>query len=99
MVLIGLYLTTVLKNFAISAAHKHGGAHTLLLSWPFEQADKEGAMCYVHGEEGGELVKACEEQGFVRMDECLVDLTMGGLEGIYTHVAMVREPKTKVLEK
>lgn len=89
----------MLKNFATSLAHQHGGASALLLSWPFEQADKEGAVCYVHGEEGGALVKACEERGLVRMDECRIDLTLGGLEGIYTHVAMVREPKRKLLKK
>lgn len=50
-------------------------------------------MCYVDGEVGGERVKLCEELGFVRMDECQIDLTLGGLEGMYTHVAMVREPK------
>lgn len=90
----------MLNNLAVSPAHKRSGASSMLLSWPFERADKEGAMCYVDGEEGGERVKLCEELGFVRMDECHVDLTLGGLEGMYTHVAMVREPRKRpTLEK
>lgn len=55
-------------------------------------------MCYVDGEEGGEIVKLCEELGFARMDEFHLDLTLGGLEGVYTHVAMVRQPKAIMLE-
>ena len=82
----------MLNSLATSPTHK-GDASTLLLSWPFQRADREGAMCYVDCEEGGERVKLCEELGFVRMDECHIDLTLGGLEGIYTHVAMVREPR------
>lgn len=54
-------------------------------------------MCYVDAEKGGELVKLCEELGFVRMDEFHLDLTLGGLEGVYTQVAMVREPKAITL--
>ncbi|KAF6236412.1 hypothetical protein HO173_005504 [Letharia columbiana] len=80
-------MSFVLNSLATSPTHK-GDASTLLLSWPFQRADREGAMCYVDCEEGGERVKLCEELGFVRMDECHIDLTLGGLEGIYTHVAM-----------
>ena len=83
----------VLNNFAVFPAYMEGGAGAMLLSWPFERADEEGVMCYVDVEEGGETMAAAEKVGFVRADQFVIDLTMGGLEGVYTHVALVREPK------
>ncbi|KAM0805864.1 hypothetical protein BDR22DRAFT_829503 [Usnea florida] len=65
----------------------------MLLSWPFERADEEGVVCYVDVEEGGETMALAEKVGFVRVDQFVIDLTLGGLEGVYTHVALVREPK------
>ena len=68
------------------------------MTWPFEQADKEGLICYLDSQADGEGIKLYESLGFVKVDECQGDLTMCGLEGTYTHVAMVREPKKLVLK-
>ena len=55
-------------------------------------------MCYLDGEEGGACVTFAAELGFVKVDQFEIDLTLGGLEGVYTHVAMVREPNTTKVE-
>ena len=68
------------------------GAGTLLVTWPFEQADRDAIACYFDSEEGGEEMKLYESLGFVEVDEFHIDLRDCGLEGLYTHVAMVREP-------
>ncbi|CAD6586158.1 MAG: hypothetical protein ASARMPRED_002458 [Alectoria sarmentosa] len=78
--------------------HQRRGAGSLLVTWPIEQADKEGLICYLDSEADGEGIKLYESLGFVKVDECHVDLTMCGLEGTYTHVAMVRQPKKLVLK-
>ena len=83
----------MLNNFAVFPAHREGDAGAMLLAWPFERADEEGVVCYVDVEEGGETMAAAEKVGFVRVDQFVIDLTLGGLEGAYTHVALVREPK------
>ncbi|CAF9929205.1 MAG: hypothetical protein ALECFALPRED_004271 [Alectoria fallacina] len=68
------------------------------LTWPFEHTDKEGLICYLDSQVDGEGIKLYESLGFVKVDECHVDVTMWGLEGTYTHVAMVRVPKKLVLK-
>ena len=85
-------VAAVLHNFAVFPAHKEGGAGAMLLSWPFGRADEEGVVCYADVEEGGETMALAEKVGFVRVDRFEIDLTLGGLEGLYTHVALVKEP-------
>ncbi len=65
----------------------------MLLTWRFERADKEGMVCYLDTEADGKAVALYEKHGYVKVDECKVPLWACGLEGVYTHVAMVREPK------
>lgn len=66
----------------------------MLLTWPFERADKEGMVCYLDTEADGRVIALYEKHGYVKVAECEVPLWGCGLEGVYTHVAMVREPKT-----
>ena len=73
--------------------HQRRGAGSMLLTWAFERADKEGMVCYLDTEANGKVIALYEKHGYVKVDECHVDLGVCGLEGIYTHVAMVREPK------
>lgn len=93
-----LFLLTVLNQVFTFPNHQRRGAGSLLVTWPFEQADKEGLICYLDSQADGEGIKLYESLGFVKVDECQGDLTMCGLEGTYTHVAMVREPKKLVLK-
>lgn len=83
----------MLSHLSTFPSHQRRGAATLLVTWPFEQADREGIVCYLTSQADGQGVKLYERLGFQKVDECHVDLTMCGLEGMYTHVAMVREPK------
>lgn len=41
----------------------------------------------------GTLIALYEKNGYVKVGECEVDLGDCGLEGVYTHVAMIRKPK------
>lgn len=62
------------------------------MSWVFERADKEGVVCYL--DTVGEGVSLYEKLGFVKVDECELDLEeLGFGEGKLRHIAMVREPK------
>lgn len=91
-------LLLVLNHVFTFPEHQRRGAASLLVTWPFEQADREGIVVYLDSEEGGEGVKLYERLGFKKVDICHVDLTLCGLEGVYTHVAMVREPKKVTAE-
>lgn len=73
--------------------HQRRGAGSMLLTWPFEDADKEGMVCYLDTEADGKLIALYEKHGYVKVAECEMPLEACGLEGFYTHVAMVREPK------
>lgn len=85
----------VLDKLATTPERSHDGASTLLLTWPFERADGEGALCYV----AGERVRLCEGLDFVRVDKCNTELSLRSAEGVYTCVAMVREPRRCLLSK
>ena len=71
----------------------------MLLTVPFEDADKLGMACYLDTEMDGKAMALYEKHGYVKVDECVVPLGVCGLEGVYTHVAMVREPKIVVVKK
>lgn len=49
-------------------------------------------MCYLDTEADGKVIALYEKVGYVKVGECKIDLQVCGLEGIYTHVAMIREP-------
>ena len=53
----------------------------MLLTWPFERADKEFVVSYLNTEADGKVIALYEKPAW-------------GLEGVYTHVAMVRELKS-----
>lgn len=89
---------TVLNQVFTFPNHQRRGAGSSLVTWPFEHTDKEGLICYLDSQVDGEGIKLYESLGFVKVDECHVDVTMWGLEGTYTHVAMVRVPKKLVLK-
>ena len=85
--------TLGLNHLSTFPNHQRRGAGTLLLTWFFEQADEEGILVYLNSEAGGEAVGLYKKVGFRKVDECEIDLTRYGLEGMYRNVAMVREPK------
>lgn len=54
---------------------------------------KRGRVCYLDTEADGNVIALYENIGYVKVDECEVGLGLCGLEGVYTLVAMIREPK------
>ena len=51
-------------------------------------------MCYLDTEADGKVIGLYEKMGYVKVDQCEVELGVCGLyEVLYIHVAMVREPK------
>lgn len=83
----------MLDQLVTLPAHQRRGAGSMLLTWPFDRADKEGVVCYHDTEAGGKAVALYEKLGYVKVDQCETSLDACGLEGVYTHVAMIRKPK------
>ena len=65
----------------------------MLVTWPFERADREGVACYLETDLDLKVMALFERNGFVKVDECHIEVELLGYEGFYTNVAMVREPK------
>ena len=86
----------MLSQLVTLPKHQRRGAGSMLLTWPFERADKEGMVCYLQTEADGKVMALYEKHGYVRVSESEIPLQVCGLEGVYTHVAMVREPKAVV---
>lgn len=87
-----IFLFVVLNQLGTLPEHQRRGAGTLLLTWPVERADREGVVCYLEAEADGMVIAWYEKHGLVKVDECEVSLRSCGLEGVRTHVAIIREP-------
>lgn len=85
--------TLVLNQLVTLPEYQRRGAGSMLLTWPFERADKEGMVCYLDTGADGKVIALYEKHGYVKVAECEVPLWACEIEGVYTHVAMVREPK------
>ena len=67
----------------------------MLISWGLQRANAEGIVTYLDTELDGSVVKMYEKHGFAKVDEVQVPLSTCGLEGNYTHIAMIKEPKSE----
>ena len=90
MILIPIELNVL----AAEPAHRHQGAGSMLFSWAFERADKEGIVCYPQTEADNEgTISLYRRLGFVKVDECSPSLGLVSGTRLNTHIAMVRKPK------
>ena len=69
------------------------------MTWLLGQTDREGIVSYLDSETDGEGLKLYERRGFKKADDGHVDLTLCGIEGVYTLVAMIREAKKVAVER
>lgn len=70
----------VLNQAVTLPEHQRRSASSMLLTWPFERADKGSAVCYLETEADGKMMALYEKSGYVKVDECEVPLAVCGLE-------------------
>ena len=63
----------------------------MLVKWGCEQADKQGVDTYLDTQLNGKGQRMYERQGFVKVDECSMDLQPFGSNRTHTHIGMVRK--------
>ena len=64
----------------------------MLLTWAFKQADEEGIIIYLDTDAESKARDMYERYGFVKVDECHLNLQDFGDEGIHTCIGMIRYP-------
>jgi hypothetical protein len=65
----------------------------MLVSWPIEQADKDGVLLYVDTFIGGPGEACYSKLGFEKVEEHEFDLEPFGGQGKTTYITMLRYPK------
>lgn len=83
----------VLGNVGTLPWYKRKGAATALISWPFEDADRDGMIVYLDTDQDGSARRIYERLGFRRAGEAAFDLSEYGSTGVHTHIGMIREPQ------
>ena len=83
----------VLGDVGTLSWYKRRGAATALISWPFEDADKDKLVVYLDTDQNGGARRIYERLGFRRAGEAVFDLSKHGSTGIHTHIGMIREPQ------
>ena len=64
----------------------------MLLTWPFEQADRERVIVYLDTAGESKARGMYEKYGFIKVDECHLNLEESGGQGMHTHIGMIRYP-------
>ncbi|GAB7351016.1 hypothetical protein MBLNU459_g1506t1 [Dothideomycetes sp. NU459] len=84
----------LLMNLGTSSVWQRKGAASTLVEYPFDVADEEQIIVYLDTAIDGPGKHMYESLGFQHAGQCSIDLTQYGGEGVHTHVAMIRYPKS-----